>query len=1466
MQDLSGTTIRGYQMEERIGRGGFGAVYRAMQPVVGREVAVKVILPDFASQPFFIRRFEMEAQLVARLEHPFIVPLFDYWRDPSGAYLVMRFLRGGSLRDWLEAGRRLDRDTLFKAFEQVGGALTAAHRAGVVHRDLKPDNILLDDERNAYLSDFGIATQIAQEEEEEPMLAGSPGYMAPEQIRMQPVSPRTDIYALGYILYECLTGSHPYPDAGASELMYKQIRDPLPDLSEVDNPLAADANPVIQRATRKKPEERYEDVPSFLRALRDVWMGEGAGAATLVDLGVVSNPYKGLRPFDESDSADFFGREALIERLLDRLRETGPASRFLAVVGPSGSGKSSVVNAGLLPAIRMGGLPGSGEWFVAQMKPGASPLARLEQELLSLSSADIASLSEDLRYNKLGLLNAARLLLPPGAELLIIIDQFEEVFTLCDSEEERAQFLDLLEVAAGAEGSPLRVIITLRADFYDRPLMDEGFGDLMRQRTEVVLPMSTTEMERAITGPAERVGLMVDPNLLGAIIADLREEPGALPLLQYVLTELYERRSGRLLTLEAYQASGGALGALARRAEELLSGMDADGQALTRQLFLRLVMLGEGSEDTRRRVPYAELMALGSDAERVQAVLDAFGRYRLLSFDHDAETREPVVEVAHEALIRSWTRLREWLNESREDLRLQRRLATLATEWRKAGGETSFLLSGARLAQYEEWQGRTDLVLTEAERAYLARSSEQHQAAQRAEAERQARERALEQRAAARLRLLVAVLAVAFVVALILTAFAFSERSAAENARSAEESARIAAERSAAEAQSFGLAASARDIQENDPALALYLALEANRIDSSPSTQRALLDLGYAPGPLFRVDAGQGTALDAAAAQNASFALTLYEGGQVARVDLDAARIAQTFEVGEAQVLALGPQDEVFYVGGAAGALAAYDASSGARLRDYAPLAAAVEALALRPDGAQLAAGGEGVLAFYARDSVEPRLLLDTLDFVVTALAWLPDGAQLLVGSDAGTIYLMDASTGAIVRSYDEHIAAVNALTARPDGQRFLSASDDTEILEWQMDSEEVNRRFSGHTDAVTSVAYARDARFIVSAGADQRVLVWLARSRAILRDFSGHAGHVEALALAADGRRILSAGADGALIAWDMHHGALTTLFEEATTVFNAAALSPDGTRALSDSTENELLLWDVSTGALLARWPAHEDFITSVAFSPADGTRAVSTSWDGTAIVWDLAAQAALFTLEGHEDALSAAAFSPDGAQLVTASSDATLIVWDAASGDEIHRLEGHEDEVIAVAYSPDGARIASAGADQVVLLWDAASGELVQRLEGGHTDWINALAYSPDGATLASGGWDARIVLWDTASGTQARALTWHRGTVYRLVWEDSAHLLSASADRSIVRWDVAQGAPQVIYRQHLEDVIALDLLPQGAGFLSAGFDGLLALWRLESFEDALSFIEAQRYTRAPDCLEAIQYRLPLPAGCE
>ncbi len=812
--------IRGYEVRRVLGEGDFGVVYQAHQASVGREVAVKVIRPEYANQPSFIKRFEIEAQFVAQLEHPHIVPLYDFWRDPDGAYLVMRLLRGGSLRTSIARSTWTPSATA-RLLTEVGSALGYAHRSGVIHRDLKPENVLLDEDGNAYLTDFGIA--VRRSAKATAPTSTSQAYRSPEEIAGQRLSSQSDIFGLGVLTHELLTGTLPETHTGRL-VAAASIRDPYPAIADA-----------IERAIASDPTDRFDKVEGFVAAIE-----EATGTAAPVqapETSAVRNPFKGLRSFQETDQADFFGRDHLIDEILARVRD----QPLTAVVGPSGSGKSSVVRAGLLPAVRSGGLGQDRDWLIATLFPGSYPFEELGAALLRVAVDRPSQLIDDLAADELGLVRACKRILPQDESgLLLVIDQFEELFSLA-SRAESDRFMAALVALAADARSRTKVVLTFRADYFNHPLDHPEFAKLITSGLVTVAVPDEAELAEAVTLPAEAAGLELEPGLVATVVTDVSGQPGGLPLMQYTLTELVRHRDGRQLTMSAYRDAGGVLGALGKRAEETYSGLDDRAREAARQLFLRLVSVDEHSDDTRRRVKRTDLDALGLDPAALAEVLETFGSFRLLTFDVDPLTREPTVEVAHEALIREWPRLDGWIGEHREDLVLEQRLGDALAEWDRADRDISYLLRGSRLEQFEEWATGSKIRLTDQQREFLEASIAARETERAAEAARLAHERELEQRSRTRLQVLVAVTGLAAVIAAVLGFIALqqaneadTQRIAAEDERDRSEELRLIAEEQQAildqqvvAFEAAALAETAMEMIPDDGILAVGLAQEA---------------------------------------------------------------------------------------------------------------------------------------------------------------------------------------------------------------------------------------------------------------------------------------------------------------------------------------------------------------------------------------------------------------------------------------------------------------------------------------------------------------------------------------------------------------------------------------------------------------------------------------------------------------
>jgi len=1355
--DAFGRSVRGYELREQVGTGDFGIVYRAYQPSVGREVAVKVIRPELVNQPSFVRGFESEARLVAQLEHPHLVPLYDYWRDPDGAYLVMRWLRGGSLRQALERGP-WNLQPASRLLAQVAAALAYAHRQGVVHRDVKPANVLLDEDGNAYLSDFGIAARVADVGTSGRPVTSYPAYVPPEELAGLPHTPRSDLYGLGLLTFELLTGQRPPMDGS------------LPSLSALRPELPVALDDVIACATAADPDERYESVDAFLAAFGAAAGGEAAAATPYTP---AENPYKGLQPFGEGDADDFYGRDALVGELVGNVGE----HRLVAIVGPSGIGKSSVVKAGLVPALREGALPGSNRWLISEMIPGSYPFEELAAALLRVAVERPDDLAEELSRDELGMRRIAKRILPQGSELLLVVDQFEELFTLTAEEETRRRFLDGLTALAADARAPVRVLLTLRADFLDHPLRYPEFGELLRAGMVAVVAPSEDELAQAIERPANRVGVRFEPGLVSQIVADVRDQPGALPLLQYALTELFSARTSDVLTLQGYLATGGVVGALGSRAEELYARLRPAAQAACRQIFLRLVSVDPAAQDTRRRVRRRELRQLELDPDALEEILARYGEHRLLSFDREPLTRAPTVEVAHEAILGQWDRLRTWIEERREDLLLHRRVVEAVEDWENAGRDPEYLPREGRLAQFESWAAATDLALTAGERELLAEA--------RVAADEAARRRARGRRAT------LAGFATLAAAACVLAAFALVLRG------DARDDARLATARQ--------LAASAQANLDVDPERSILLAIEAaettRRHDGSilREAEQALHDALRASRVLSAVpDIGRTTGIGhvvALAPDARTFVAADLKRPTASVRDVGTGEKRVTLEGHAAAVLAVDYSRDAKLVatGSADGTARVWSAATGEALHVLQAHRGGVFASRFSADGKRLVTLGNdrAVRVWDVRTGRALQAIENVHDRVGAQVAW-GEGvafagrgrvavsrfalASRVPSPTAATVF--DLATGKQVATVDDPAGPTRAIDidVSPDGKLLVAGQWEGLLQLYRLPDGAPVDAVQGHGASILDVEFSRDGTRVATGSVDGFAKVWEV-SRGKLREvltLRGHTNPVASVSFNRDATRLVTWGqVSGEARVWDISaagRGEVLTLPGPQTEPGwrPHLAFTPDGRRLVASSgPEGTVRVWRVATGEELlvidhhARADAPARAVIGIDVS-ADGARIATAGADGSARIFDARNGKQLLVIRrphcvrGRGCVVNRAVFSPDGTKLATTGWDATVRIFDAGDGRALRVLRGHPVGGVGtypVEWTRDGTRLLAAG-PAGARIWDARTGRQLLALPPSGGPGFSA-RWSPDGTeVLTESGVGTRV--WGASSGKLLRTV--------------------------------------------------------------------------------------------------------------
>ncbi|WP_406475805.1 AAA family ATPase [Streptomyces sp. NBC_01615] len=1112
-------------------------------------------------------------------------------------------------------------------------------------------------------------------------------------------------------------------------------------------------------------------------------------------------PYLGLASYRQQDARWFFGRERSTDSLIAQLRAVEKTGGLVMLVGASGAGKSSLLNAGLVTALQNGALgdENSRAREVLQLVPGGDPLSELTRripELAPLLSPEEPTAQEPGTPQFTDAVREAvtawaKRETSSAARPVVIVDQFEEAFTLSSDEANKRTFIQLLHAACSpadtGDPAPVLVVLGIRADFYEQCLGYPELADALQHRHMVLGPLTNAELREAVTGPAKAVGLELEPGLAELIVREVSadgprgaHDAGALPLLSHALLATWQRRKAGRLTLAGYRAAGGIQGAVAATAERAWSGLDPAARTAARLLLLRLVRLGEDTQATRRRGTRRQLAEESTDPNKTEESLEALVRARLVTLD--AET----VEITHEALLHAWPRLRDWIDEDRNDHLVRQQLEEDGRAWEGSERDSSLLYRGSRLEQAHGWA-------KSAGHTFLTRSAVEFLAA----SVRLRRRTVWISRSAVSALVVLAVLAAGSAVV------AWQQRDDAVFAQ---------------------VIAEADRVQYTDPSLSAQLDLVAHRLRSDDEgANNRLISIVNAP-----------LATPLLGHTGAVYLTSFSPNGKIlATASYD--RTVRLWDVTDRT----------------------HPKPLGKPLTGHTSW---VSTAVFSPDGRTLAsASDDGTIRLWdVRDPSHPRPLGTPLtghDGTIYLLAFSPDGHTLAAATEDHVVRLWnvgDPRKPSALGALTGQTAAVRSVAFSPDGRTLAAGGDDMTIRLWNVADprhpKPIDAVLTGHTDLVHSVAFSPDGRTLASGSADDTVRLWNVadpRHAAPLgAPLTGHTGPIWSVAFSPDGSMLAAASQDSTASLWNVSDPAYPSQVGEplagSSGEMYALGFSPDGRTLATGSGDNTVRLWSIPTSDMIGRigafrqdgrvlataasdgrirlWNVEtpsrpvslgkpftpgEGEVREPTFSPDGHTLAVLTG-NRTVQLWNVTDPARPVSY-GQPIALrtrfaAALAFSPDGRTLATAYDDRTIQLWNISAPSRPRPLgtplTGHKGYVNSLVFSPDGYTLASGSADDTIRLWNVTDPRHAAPLGAplkGHLGPINALAYSPDGRTLASGSDDNTVRLWNIADPVKASRLgsplTGHTEAVVSLTFSQDGHTLASGGNDNTVRlWNI------------------------------------------------------------------------------
>jgi WD40 repeat protein/energy-coupling factor transporter ATP-binding protein EcfA2 len=1173
-------------------------------------------------------------------------------------------------------------------------------------------------------------------------------------------------------------------------------------------------------------------------------------AALRDDKGELICPYQGLQPFEQEQSVFFFGRDKQVQEIFRKLNE----KPFVAVIGASGSGKSSVVRAGLIPRLNkdsdlISRLKEESEWqSIEPIKPGSNPLANLvnnfnkifnypkELQELDVSTDNVSEMFASIIKSLGGSVN-----------YLLLIDQFEELFTVCTDETERSQFIELITKLANIPDSPLAVVITMRADFIESCLLYPSLTQLIQAQAIYMPPLVGKDLGDAIEKPANIQGYSFEEGLIEEILQDVGKEEGILPLLEFALTQLWEKRDSQnhQLTLEQYKALGRVTGALNHHADKIYSYNDFEKESpqqersdkekdWIKQIFLRLVRIDEKGKDTRQRQSKATLLDIAKDDEErgvLSQVLEDLVRGRLLvpggggqkTDDQDDNSlanlvqETQLIDIAHEALIRDWKKLHDWVQDNRIDLKFRQTITQAANDWENNSKKEEYLVHlESRLEAAKALLEKEFLSPIEADYVVACVEKVKRELNAKVEQERQLR-KAAEQKV---------ILAIASSMLLLFSGFGVLQWRAADRnqieARVTSSRRTFDSNRDRLDALSEALRAG-KQLQQsiwfrNDSqvraevmevlAQTTYWVRERNNwtadtsyinsVSFSPDLQPEAqiiatggfdntVKLWSLDGKKLKTLEGHSKPITAvsfspdgqilASASNDGIVKLWKRDGTFLR-DLNTKLVDKNRKSVPVWSVSFSPNGQTIATASGDGTIILWD-RQGNRQKNWQGHNKAIYSISFSPDGQTIAtASDDNTVKLWNQKGQEVRKFLIRHKQPVVRVRFSPNGQTIATASFDGTTILWNSQTGAKIKTLTGHTSDIFDVVFSPDGNTIATASRDNTVKLWNSNGELLST-LEGHKDRVNSLSFSADGRFLASASNDKTVKLWQPNYSYLIP--IRHRNRVRVVNISPDSEKIVTADVDNKVSLWN-HNGNLLKTWTENSSVYDVS-FSQDSKIVAAAKEDGTVTLRNLE-GMPLQSLSKHKDWVTSVTFSPNDKTIATA-SFDKTVKFWNLEGKL-LDTLQAHDAGVRSARFSSDGLTIATISQDGIAKLWNRDKSLRI-ALKGHNPNtpIYSVSFSPNSQLLATASKDNTAIIWNR-NGKPLHTLEG-HTAAVLSVDFqSGNGQTLATASDDRTIKLW-TQDGRLITTLIGHRASVNSLRFSPNGKVLAtASADKTVLLW--------------------------------------------------------------------------------